>query len=376
MINKQNDNKFETIGGYPTPIATNSEKASKEYGLQYFKRMYHDWTQNSELNFRDRRRRMIKARKYAEGNQDVGKYKDLLDVKGDNSYMNIDWTPVSVIPKFVDVVVGDLSNQDYEVKATAVDKLSQDKKLKDKMKLELTMYNKNFMEKVNAVFGVEEIAQQKELPETDEELELHMKLSYKQAHEISLEDGIKFVFEQNNIDELKRRLLRDFVVVGQSAVKTSINSSGVIKLKYVDPSNLITSFSSSPDFKNIQHAGEVYSITISQLREMAGDEFTDEEYKYIAETYGKKNESNDSYLFGRSFGVTEGQYSQEYDKFSVEILDAEFVTTHEINYEKKENSHGGYSVRKRKDNFKLPKKSKTKREHLNKELKLFIKENI
>ena len=135
MINKTNDNKFETIGGYPTPIATNSEKASKEYGLQYIKRMYHDWTENSELNFRDRRRRMIKARKYAEGNQDVGKYKDLLDVQGDNSYMNIDWTPVSVIPKFVDVVVGDLSNQEYEVKASAVDKLSQDKKLKEKLNL-------------------------------------------------------------------------------------------------------------------------------------------------------------------------------------------------------------------------------------------------
>ena len=35
------------------------------------------------------------------------------------------------------------------------------------------------------------------------------------------------------INELKRRLLRDFVVVGQSAVKTSINTSGVIKLKYM-----------------------------------------------------------------------------------------------------------------------------------------------
>lgn len=137
------------------------------------------------------------------------------------------------------------------------------------------------------MFG-QEMGEIEGLPETDEELELYMKLNYKQAHEISLEDGIKFVFQQNDMPELKRRLLRDFVVVGQSATKTEINPSGVIKLKYVDPSNLITSFSSSPDFKNIQHAGEVYSVTISQLREMAGDEFTEDEYKYIAETYGKK----------------------------------------------------------------------------------------
>ena len=101
------------------------------------------------------------------------------------------------------------------------------------------------------MFG-QQMANMKGLPESDEELELYMKLNYKQAHEISLEDGIKFVFQQNDISELKRRLLRDFVVVGQSATKTEINSSGVVKIKYVDPSNLITSFSSSPDFKNIQ----------------------------------------------------------------------------------------------------------------------------
>jgi len=373
MINKYNDNKFETIGGYPTPMATNEEKSSNEYGLQYFKRMYHDWTENSDLNFRDKRRRMVNARKYAEGNQDVGKYKDLLDVQGDNSYMNIDWTPVSVVPKFVDVIVGDLSNQEYEVKASAIDKLSQDKKLKDKMALEFKMHNKDFLQNIQAMFG-QEMGEIEGLPETDEELELYMKLNYKQAHEISLEDGIKFVFQQNDMPELKRRLLRDFVVVGQSATKTEINPSGVIKLKYVDPSNLITSFSSSPDFKNIQHAGEVYSVTISQLREMAGDEFTEDEYKYIAETYGKKMQSDDGYLFGRSYGtVTEGQYSQEYDRFSVEILDAEFITTHEMNYEKKSNAHGGYSVRKRKQNFKLPKNSKTKREHLKQRIKVVYK---
>ena len=115
---------------------------------------------------------MIKARKYAEGNQDVGKYKDLLDVQGDNSYMNIDWTPVSVIPKFVDVVVGDLSNQEYEVKASAVDKLSQDKKLKEKLNLSLQAQNKEFLEQINSIMGGEQSKMLKNLPQSDEELEL------------------------------------------------------------------------------------------------------------------------------------------------------------------------------------------------------------
>jgi len=358
--------QFETIGGYPTIFATNEQKLKKEYGLQYFKRMYHDWKNNTDLSYQDRKRHFEKMRAYAEGTQSVAKYKDLLDVEGDSSYMNIDWTPVSIVPKFVDVVCGGMVNQEFMIRANAIDKMSIDKRKQDARELFADMMTKEFNAFMTKNTGID-FTKQGFVPDDMEELELFMQMNYKQAQEISLENGIEFVLQQNDFDELKKRLVRDLVVIGTASVKTYIDPSHGIKIKYVNPINLITSYSESPDYGKIQHAGEIYTITIADLKRIAGDQFTEEEYKYIAETYGKKSE--DDNLFGRGFS-NYGSYANEYDKFSIEIMDAEFISTYDLKYEKKENSFGGYSVSKRKGNYKAPKKSKHKREEVSNTVKV------
>jgi len=195
-----------------------------------------------------------------------------------------------------------------------------------------------------------------------------MTLNYKQAHEIAIERGIEFVFQQNDFDEIKKKCIRDLVVVGTTGLKTYIDPSEGIKIRYVDPLNLITSYSQSSDYRNIQHAGEVYTVTIAQLKQMAGDQFTDDEYDDIAQNHANKDKDEDS-LYGRSFG-NYSSYSSERDKFSVQIMDAEFISTYDLNYEKKDNSFGGFSVSKRKKGYKPPKKSKYKREQLNSTVKV------
>ncbi len=90
--------------------------------------MYEDWAGKSNQAYEAKRRRFLKNRRYAEGIQDVAKYKDLLDVEGDTSYLNLDWSQVSIVPKFTDVVVNGLINQDYDVLASAVDDIAVDEK--------------------------------------------------------------------------------------------------------------------------------------------------------------------------------------------------------------------------------------------------------
>ena len=128
-------NNKEKINGYPSPLASNEEKATKEYGLEYFKTMYYEWHNNGDIYFRDRKIRYNRNRSYAEGNQDVGKYKDLLDVQGDSSYLNIDWTPVSIVPKFVDVIVNGMVNQEYDIKAKSVDPIAAKERLEKKKEM-------------------------------------------------------------------------------------------------------------------------------------------------------------------------------------------------------------------------------------------------
>ena len=333
--------QFELIGGYPTIFATNEEKATREYGLQYFKTMYSDWKNNTELAYQDKKRSFNKMRAYAEGTQSVSKYKDLLDVEGDSSYMNIDWTPVSIIPKFVDVVCGDMTNREFAIKANAIDKISIDNKKKAKSTMIADMMNAPIRQKVSQITGFDQ-TKKGFVADDMEELQLFMTLNYKQAHEIAIERGIEFVFQQNDFDEIKKKCIRDLVVVGTTGLKTYIDQSEGIKIRYVDPLNLITSYSQSSDYRNIQHAGEVYTVTIAQLKQMAGDQFTDDEYDDIAQNHANKDKDEDS-LYGRSFG-NYSSYSSERDKFSVQIMDAEFISTYDLNYEKKDNSFGGFSV--------------------------------
>lgn len=222
------------------------------------------------------------------------------------------------------------------------------------------MMNRDFLNDMSQKSGVD-FTPKDYVPESQEDLDLFMRLNYKQEYEIALEQGIKFVLDTNNFEELRQRIIRDLVVVGQAALKTSISESNGIKIKYVNPTNLITSYSTSPDFSNIQHAGEVYRVTIGELKEMAGDQFTEEQYKEIAEKYAKKEDN--SYNVGTPNLGQSGLFSDDYDNFSIEILDAEFLCTHSMKYEKKENGYGGYSVNKRKDTYKAPKNQNIKRRY-------------
>ena len=367
MMYGNNKNK---LNGYPSPLATNEEKADKAYGLEYFKTMYYEWHNNGDVYFRDRKMRYNRNRSYAEGNQDVGKYKDLLDVQGDTSYLNIDFTPVSIIPKFVDVIVNGMVNQEYDVKAKSIDPIAAKERLEKKKRMYGEMITKQFVENMEDVTGAQ-LVKEGFIAESDEEIDMFMALNYKQNVEIALEKAIEYTLDINDYDEIKRYMIRDLVVLGLCAAKTEISKTEGVKIRHVDPVNLITSFSAKPDFKNIRHAGEVYSITIADLKMQAGDEFSEDDYIKIASEYAGKN--NNPVNYGTQAYYENGNETYDYDKFSVNILDAEFITSHSLKYEKKENKFGGYSVNKKPSNYKKPKNSKTKREDIGQTVKVIYK---
>ena len=351
---------IKKIGNYPSPFVSPETKGTKEYGLAYFKRMYHDWKDNHETNIDSRKARYAKSRSYAQGSQNVAKYKDLLDVEGDSSYLNLDWTPVNIIPKFLDLIVNELANQEYEVQANAIDPHAVTQREDDK---------KRMFAKMLTMPGLDELSKATEYnvdkkgytPRTQEELDLHMQLNYKQATEIAMEKGIKFVMNLNDYDSIKKSIIRDLVVCGIGACKTHLDPNTGVKIKYVDPSNLITSYSTREDYSDIQHAGEVYTMTIGELKRIAGDQLSEADYESIANEYAGKNQNNDISPNQESY-MNQFDYEFEYDKYRVTVLDAEFFSINDLKYEKKKNAYGGYTVNKKPHNYKTPKKSKFERE--------------
>ena len=108
---------------FPSQVVSDTEKESNEYGLEIAKAIENEWFHGQHANrYYSLKNRFHELRLYARGEQGVQKYKDELSINGDLSYLNLDWTPVPIIPKFVDIVVNGMSQRNFEVKAYSQDR--------------------------------------------------------------------------------------------------------------------------------------------------------------------------------------------------------------------------------------------------------------
>ena len=364
--------KTKDFSGFPNPFASREEKLTKEYGLQYFRQIYREWeNEGSGVNLMStRNQRYKKQREYAEGMQSINQYKELIGANGDSSYLNLNWEVVPIIPKFVDVITGGLTNQDYKIKCTAIDPVSVDKKNEDKWEMITKMELKDFMDEMTGLSGIPMNDGYDKLPDTSEELELYMQLNYKQATEIAMEEGIELTMYLNDWEEVKKRIIRDLIVLNIGICKTGVEN-GKITMSYVDPANFVSSHSSSPDFKNMEFGGETIYLSIHDIKRMAGEQFSEEEYKEIAESVlGKHGNPN---KLGLSTVSYNGYDVSEYDTYKVALLDGVFKCTDITRYEKKNNKYGGYSVNKKSSTYKPPKSPRYKRTQINSSVEMIYK---
>ena len=275
----------ETIlkSSFPSQIASDVEKASLEYGLKVARAIEHEWFKrdSGSTRFYSNRDEYHRLRLYARGEQSVKKYKDELSINGDLSYLNLDWKPVPVIPKFVDIVVNGMSDRLYDIKAFSQDPSSVNKRTRYVESIITDMQTKAISDKIQQQLGINVYSNDPEsLPETDEELSLHMQLEYKQAIEIAEEQAINAVMNANNYELISKRINYDLTVIGIGAVKNEFNKSEGIKLKYVDPADLVYSYTHSPYFDDIYYVGEVKSVTINELK-LQFPELSEEDLKQI-----------------------------------------------------------------------------------------------
>ena len=266
-----------TNSSFPSQVVSDAEKASYDYGLQVSRAIEQEWFDQGRTNqnrYQTNWNNFHQLRLYARGEQSIQKYKDELSINGDLSYLNLDWKPVPVISKFVDIVVNGISQKTYDIKAFAQDPESLRKKTRYAESIMRDMYTKDLLAQANAITGTNFQASSlsmDELPETKEELELHLQLSYKQSIEIAEEEAINNFLSNNKYEEIRKRLNYDLTVLGVAAVKTSFNVSNSIKVEYVDPAYMVYSYTEDPNFEDIYYVGEVKAITIPELKKQFPD---------------------------------------------------------------------------------------------------------
>tara|TARA_R100001594_G_scaffold15154_1_gene31919 strand:+ start:409 stop:2829 length:2421 start_codon:yes stop_codon:yes gene_type:complete len=253
---------------FPSQVVSDAEKLSYDYGLKVAKAIESEWFNNDRNNnrYRNNLNNFHNLRLYARGEQSIQKYKDELSINGDLSYLNLDWTPVPIIPKFVDIVVNGIAERTYDIKAYSQDPFGVSKRTQYMESMLGDMRSRELNEYVLENFGVDLYENKVEqLPDTEEELGLHMQLDYKQAVELAEEQALNVLMEGNNYELIKKRFYYDLTVLGIGAVKTSFNTSEGVTIDYVDPADLVYSYTDSPYFDDIYYVGEVKSIPVNEL---------------------------------------------------------------------------------------------------------------
>ena len=328
---------------FPSQVVSNEEKGTFEYGKQVAQAIEYEWFRQGRTNgnrYLTNWNNFHNLRLYARGEQSIQKYKDELSINGDLSYLNLDWKPVPILSKFVDIVVNGISQKAYDIKAYAQDPQSVKKRTDYASKLYEDMIAKDYIETVKQTLGIDlyQSPSIDVIPESKEELELKMQLSYKQSIEIAEEESINTVFAQNKYDLVRRRLNMDLTVLGVAAAKTNFNIAEGVKVDYVDPSYMVYSYTEDPNFEDIYYVGEVKSITIPELKKEFPN-ISEKELERIQNMPGNK-----SYITGWG----------QYDENTVQVLYFDYKTYHNQVFKIKQTDQGLMKAIEKPDTFNPP----------------------
>jgi hypothetical protein len=348
-------------GIFPSQAVSDAEKASLQYGLEVAKAIEGEWFRrdSGSVKYYANRDNYHRLRLYARGEQSIQKYKDELSINGDLSYLNLDWKPVPIIPKFVDIVVNGIGERTFDIKAYSQDPASIEKRTTYVENIRRDMLSAEFLQKVQNSLGVDaRRSKVAEMPETNEELELHMQLGYKDSIEIAEEQAINNVLDYNKYNLLKKRLDYDLVVCGIACVKNSFNTSEGIKLEYVDPADIVYSYTESPYFDDLYYVGEIRRVSLVELKKQYPD-LTENDVKSI------EGSGSNAMLYNKSFASSDAE-----DTNHVYVLYFEYKTFKNQVYKIKESASGAAKALRKDDTFNPPSDTRARFEKVNRSIEV------
>ena len=333
---------------FPSQVVPDAEKSTMEYGYAVGRAIENEWFRGDRGlgvggRFGNNWQYFHQLRLYARGEQSVQKYKDELSINGDLSYLNLDWKPVAVLSKFVDIVVNGMTDKGYEIKSFATDPFAIKERTAHATAVAQDAFAGDLIKQAQQNLGVNlkrSNVPEDQLPGSKEELELHMQLSYKQAIEIAEEELIENVFNYNKYEEVKKRVAQDLTILGIGATKTDFNLSNGITVDYVDPVNLVYSYTEDPNFEDIYYVGEVKSMSLQEVKKLF-PYLTDEDLKEIEKYPGDVN-------------YTRGYYGIDDDYNNVQVLFFEYKTYNNQVFKIKQTDQGLEKALEKDDSFNPP----------------------
>jgi hypothetical protein len=346
---------------FPSQLATDQEKASWEYGLRIGQSISYEWfaKTGSGCRYYSQWIDFHRTRLYARGEQPVGKYKNQFEVNGDMSHINLDWTPVPIIPKFVDIVVNGMHDRLFEVKAYAQDAMSSNKRSKFQEMVEQDMIAKDFLAQAKQETGIDAFnVPEEDLPENDQELSLYMQINYKPAIEIAEEEAINTILDLNHYQDVRKRVDYDITTIGIGVVKHSFVPGTGVRVEYVDPANIVYSYTESPTFEDCFYWGEVKQVPITELIKIKPD-ITKEELAEIQQL---------GTAWYNYYGIMRPYRSDIFNRDVVTLLYFNYKTDKTFVYKKKYLENNGVRVIQKDESFNPPEGTEERFERIEKRI--------
>lgn len=336
----------KNYGNFPDPLASFVEKTSKAYGLKYARAIVSQWGSSNDSNalYSRRMKEFNTNRDYANGTQDTSKYKQVLNSldpnNGDGTLLNIDWSPVPIIPKFVKIVVNKILSREPYPNLEAIDPLSLTDKERKKAEVKAGVENREFFNAMKDA-GLDPGIDVSKLPDSPEEAEIFLDTNIKVASEIAAQIATNLTLQWNDFPErVYRRAVEDLVTVGMAVVKRDNDPNYGITAKYVDPEYFVHSNTEDATMSDLKYAGHIQRMTIEELKRISRGQFTEEQYQEMARQVQNKYTNDATKMNNSYYDKTLKKTQFGYDSFIVEVLDFEFMSTDCLHFEEKESRFG------------------------------------
>jgi hypothetical protein len=334
---------------FPTQVASDAEKMSMEYGLQVGRAIQNEWfsSNSGTTRFQSNQNTFHNLRLYARGEQPIQKYKDELSINGDLSYLNLDWKPVPILSKFVDIVVNGIADRAFDLTAYSQDPFGVEKRTKYMEAIIRDLQTEELNNFAAQEFGINLFENNPDkLPASEEELDLHMQLSYKQGIEIAEEEAINVMLDDNRYDLTKKRYYYDLATLGIGAVKNNFTETEGVTVEYVDPAYMVYSYTEDPYFQDVYYVGEVKFVPLNELKK---------QFPNLTQDQMEEIQQQGSQNWGVWNNNISNMYNNNRDQNVVQILYFNFKTYMNEVYKVKETATGATKIIARDDSFDPPK---------------------
>jgi hypothetical protein len=329
------------VSTLPNILSNDTEKDKPEFGRKLMQGAYDAWNTGYNGETRSgRKARFDYNRAFAMGRQPMQEYKDILDLDGENSVIQLIYEPLPIAIPFIARTKDRYNQRQEKISCNAIDPFTTEKKKKAKDNAIFKLVEKEKVQALQQDAGVEIERYDDDDPQSIREIEIEFGHNYKEREEVIMQELINLVFYDNDMSGvIKDRIMDDLINCGYAGTKVYIDGSGRIKIRFIKPENLITSYSEWNDFRDWQYTGEVFYMSIAEIRIKYPEKISEEKLWQLAQTFTGKYGNPTDFSYGWDYAYTTA-LARPYDGWRVEVMELDMKTLYSLKYKTGEDRFG------------------------------------